>query len=80
MIFSNKVYDVLKFILQVGLPALAALVFGITSIWGLAWGEKVIGTISVVEVALGILLGISTKQYNKSIEKEQENNGEQNEE
>lgn len=62
----NKVYDVLKFILQLGLPALAALVFGITTIWGLPAGDKIVGTISVCEVALGILLGISTKKYNET--------------
>lgn len=66
----SKVYDVLKFILQLGLPALAALMFGIASVWGFDWGDKVVGTISVIEVALGILLGISSKKFYENEDKE----------
>lgn len=62
---SNKVYDVLKFIAQILLPALGALYFGLSSIWGLPYGEQIVGTISVIDAFLGALLGISTAQYNK---------------
>lgn len=62
---SNKAYDVLKFIAQILLPALGALYFGLSSIWGLPYGEQIVGTISVIDAFLGALLGISTAQYNK---------------
>lgn len=63
---SNKTYDVLKWIAQIVLPALGALYFGLSSIWGLPYGEEVVGTIAVIDTFLGALLGISTAQYNKA--------------
>lgn len=66
MILSNKVYDVLKWIAQIALPALGALYFGLASIWGFPYGEQIVGTITVIDTFLGALLGISTAQYNKA--------------
>ena len=63
---TNKTYDTLKWIAQIVLPALGALYFGLSQIWGLPFGEEVVGTIAVVDTFLGALLGISTAQYNKT--------------
>lgn len=63
---SNKVYDVLKFIAQIILPALGTLYFALASIWGLPYGEEIVGTITAVDAFLGALLGISTAKYNKA--------------
>jgi hypothetical protein len=63
--FSNKVYDVLKFLAQYVLPALASLYYGLSAIWGLPYSEQVVGTILAVDAFLGALLGISLIQYNK---------------
>lgn len=60
---SNKVYDVLKWIAQILLPALGALYFALASIWGLPYGEEIVGTITAVDAFLGVILGISSKQY-----------------
>lgn len=60
---SNKTYDVLKWIAQIVLPAAGALYFGLCQIWGLPFGEEVVGTITVVDTFLGALLGISSAQY-----------------
>lgn len=65
MKMNNKVYDVLKFIAQIVLPALATLYFGLAQIWSLPYGEQVIGTIAVIDAFLGAVLGISTYNYNK---------------
>ena len=62
---SNKVYDVLKWIAMVFLPALATLYFALAGIWGFPYGEEVVGTITAVDTFLGVLLGISSAQYNK---------------
>lgn len=63
---SNKTYDHLKPIVQVWLPALATLYFTLASIWGLPYAEQVVGTIAAFTTFLGLLLGISTKNYRKS--------------
>ena len=62
---SNKVYDVLKWIAMVLLPALATAYFGLAGIFGWPYGEEVLGAISVVDTFLGALLGISSAQYKK---------------
>lgn len=62
---SNKVYDVLKFIAQIVLPALGTLYFALASIWGLPYGEQIVGTITAIDAFVGALLGISTMKYNK---------------
>lgn len=67
---SNKVYDVLKWVAQIVLPALGALYFGLSQIWGLPYGEEIVGTITVIDVFLGTLLGISTAQYNREVRNE----------
>ena len=63
---SNKLYDVLKFIAQIVLPALATLYFGLAKIWNLPYAEQIIGTISIVDAFLGAILGISTYNYRKT--------------
>lgn len=65
---NNKVYDVLKWIAQILLPALGTLYFAIASIWGLPYAEQIVGTITAVDAFLGALLGISTHYYNKERE------------
>jgi len=66
---SNKVYDVLKYIAQIALPAIGALYFALSQIWALPYGEEVVGTITAIDCFLGALLGISTMLYNKGAEK-----------
>ena len=60
---SNGTYDKLKFIAQIMLPALGTLYFALSSIWGLPYGEQIVGTITAIDAFLGACLGISTKQY-----------------
>ena len=63
---SNKVYDTLKWIAQMLLPALGTLYFALAGIWGFPFGEEVVGTITAVDTFLGVILGISTMNYNKN--------------
>ena len=65
MKMSNKVYDILKFIAQILLPALGTLYFALAKIWGVPYAAEIVGTISAVDAFLGALLGISTANYNK---------------
>ena len=63
---SNKTYDVLKWIALYLLPALGTLYFALAGIWAFPYGEEVAGTITAIDTFLGVLLGISTAQYNKA--------------
>jgi hypothetical protein len=66
MVFSNKTYDVLKWIAQILLPALGTLYFAVASIWGAPCAEQVVGTLTAIDVFLGAVLGISSNNYEKS--------------
>ena len=68
MKMSDKTYNVLKWIAQMLLPALGTLYFALAGIWGFPYGEQIVGTITAVDTFLGIILGISTAQYNKTKE------------
>ena len=68
MKMSNKVYDVLKDIAQIYLPALATLYLTLAGIWGLPYGEQVSASIMAVDACLGGFLKISSNQYNKTVE------------
>lgn len=65
MKMKDKTYDILKFIAQIFLPALGTLYFALASIWGLPYGEQIVGTITAIDTFLGAILKISTTQYNK---------------
>lgn len=66
MSISNKTYDVLKWIAQYFLPALGTLYFALAGIWGLPYGEQVVGTLAAVDTFLGVVLGVSTAVYKKN--------------
>lgn len=66
MKLTNKTYDILKWVAQYLLPAAGTLYFALSGIWGLPYGEQIVGTITAVDTFLGVVLGISTVQYNKS--------------
>ena len=63
---SNKMYDILKYIAQIVLPAIATLYFALASIWEFPYAEQIVGTITAVDTFLGVLLKISTDSYNKA--------------
>lgn len=73
MVLNNRVYDVLKWITMLVLPALATLYFSLSLIWNLPYGKEIEGTIIAIDTFLGVILGISNMQYKKNIaEKEEE--------
>lgn len=62
---SNKVYDILKWIALVVLPAFAILYSSLAGIWGLPYAEQIPDTITAIDLFLGVVLGISSAQYKK---------------
>lgn len=72
MIIPNSVYDILKWVQRLFLPALATLYLALGAIWKdiiyLPYPEQVAATITAVDTFLGVILGISTANYNKAQE------------
>lgn len=64
---NNEVYDVLKFIAQIVLPAIATFYLTLARIWGLPFGEEVSATVMAVDTLLGAVLMLSSNVYNKQI-------------
>lgn len=64
---SDKVYNILKWGAMYLLPALGTLYFALAGVWGLPYGEEIVGTITAIDTFLGVLLGISSAQYNKRV-------------
>lgn len=70
---SNKVYNILKYIAQIALPALGTLYFVLAGIWNFPYGEEIVGTITAIDTCLGSLLLISTAKYNAKVGADDEN-------
>ena len=68
MKMRNTMYDILKWIAQILLPALGTLYFALSKIWGLPLATEVVGTIAAVDTFLGALLGLSSMNYKKTAE------------
>lgn len=66
MKLNNKVYDILKWVCLIALPAFGSLYSALAGIWGFPYGEQIVQTTVAVEFFLGALLGISTAQYKKA--------------
>ena len=67
MKLNNKVYDVLKWLIMIVSPAIIVLITALTNAWG--WNiplEAIVTTISSVTAFVGVVVGISTFQYNKA--------------
>ena len=65
MKMSNRTYDILVWIAQVVIPAIAALYAALAGIWGFPYGEQIVGTLVAIDAFLGTVLKISNEQYKK---------------
>jgi hypothetical protein len=63
-LLSNRNYNALKHVASFVLPAAATLYFALAQIWHFPDTEQVVGTITAVNTFLGVVLGISSLQYN----------------
>ena len=63
---SSETYDKLKFLTQIGLPALGAFYVAIAGLWNLPYPNEVSGTVLAVVTLLGVLLGVSSKRFKEA--------------
>ena len=68
MKLPDKVYDVLKWIVMLVLPAIATCIVTVFGIWNIPYGEAISGTIVAINTVLGAVIGISNVNYNKNKE------------
>ena len=64
MTISDKTYDILKWLVQIVIPACAALYAALAALWGFPYVEQIVGTLSAVTVFMGAVLKISSNNYN----------------
>ena len=72
MKLNDKVYDVLKWIAIIVLPALSVLYGTLAGIWNLPYATQIPLTIDAVDVFLGALIGISHLTIKKEAQNEEE--------
>lgn len=65
MILSDKIYNTLKWVALIALPACAVLYFTLAKIWGLPYGAEITATINAVALFIGALIGVSQYNINK---------------
>lgn len=72
MVFSNKVYDTLKWLCIIALPALSILVKTLFTLWQLPYGTEIATTITALATFLGALLMVSNANYQKIVDELEE--------
>lgn len=65
-LLPNKLYDVLKWLALIAIPAIGEAYLRLSNVWDLPYGQQVNETALIVTFVLGALIGISTVQYNKN--------------
>ena len=60
---TNKTYDILKYIAQIVLPAVATLYATLAQIWSLPYADAIPLTIMAVDTFMGVMLKISSDNY-----------------
>ena len=69
MFFSDKIYDILKWVAIILMPSLATLVKVVCAIWQLPYGTEIATTITALATFLGALLMVSNANYQKTLDK-----------
>ena len=67
MKIPSPLYDILKWIVMVCIPALTVCYVGLAAIWGWPYADAIAKTSAVICTLLGTLLGISSAQYYKEL-------------
>lgn len=63
MVLNSNVYDGLKWLVQIVLPAIGTCYAALAVLWGFPYAEQIVGSISAICVLLGACLRISNSNY-----------------
>lgn len=72
---NDRIYQILKWVVCIVLPAISGAYFGLAQIWHWGYAEQICGTIAIIETFIGALIGVSTKAYYKEKESDDEKEG-----
>ena len=62
-VLGTRLYDQVKFIVTIFFPALATFYAAVAGLWGFPNVQPVVGTITALSLFLGLLIGISSKNF-----------------
>lgn len=68
---SNRLFDILRTLCEIVIPAIGALYFAVAKIWQLPYGTEITGTCAARATFLGALIGVNLASYN-AYQKEQD--------
>lgn len=60
---TNKLYDALRFIAELLIPAVATLYAALAGIWGFGYAEQIVGTLAAVDTFLGAFVAYKRSTY-----------------
>ncbi len=66
---NDKIYEILKWVALIALPALATLISVVLPLWQICdegTTNAIVGTITALSAFLGTILGVSTMKYRKN--------------
>ena len=65
-LLPNKLYDVLKRVNQLVLPAFASLYYGLAALWGWPNAEGIVATCALLATFFGVLLEVAKASFDNS--------------
>lgn len=65
---SDRMYNVLKHIALVVLPALATLYAALAAAWGWGYSTEIVATITAIDTFMGVILGLSSARYQPPVD------------
>lgn len=65
MKLNDKVYDILKWVGLIALPALAVFVGVIGPVWNIPYTDQIVVTLNALGVLIGALIGVSAATISK---------------
>lgn len=63
VLLPDKVYDALLMIAQYIIPAIGTFFGALVTIWNIPYGEQILASLMALDTALGVLLGVSLKNW-----------------
>lgn len=65
MTLSNKQFDFLRFLAEIGITALGAFYKGIAEVWSLPYGEAVMTTSILLSTFIGVFVEWQRQKHNE---------------